>query len=219
MLEPLTKFTSKSGQEIEIHLPSLGRVEGLLFFINRLTKEDTFLSLTGQLKTLAEEENWIKNAILNMKAGRSFVVWAIYQNKLPRSKLRGIPTGKFVLSRFTQLKASSKQASRYSTSENKIVGQVDVHRGGTRDWHVGKIGLMVDKDFRQDGIGKFLLEYILKQSKKMGIKTAVLDSFADNIIAIAFYKKMGFREFARLPKGFYRKGKYSDKIEMYKNLL
>src|SRR3990167_5454471 len=39
-----------------------------------------------------------------------------YQNKLPHSKLRGIPTGKFVLNRFS----SSKQASRHSTSENKI---------------------------------------------------------------------------------------------------
>lgn len=45
-------------------------------------------------------------------------LWA-RANKLPRSKLR-IPTGKFVFNRFS----SSRQASRYSTSENKTV-QID----------------------------------------------------------------------------------------------
>lgn len=178
--KPIAEFTTKSGKEIEIHLPALERVPALLNFVNRLTKEDTFLSWVGKPKTYAEEENWVKNSILNIKLGRSFVIWAVL--------------------------------------DNKIIGQSDVNRGGTRDWHVGRIGLMVDKDFRQDGIGKFLLEFILKQAKKMGIKIVTIDVFEDNEIAIRLYEKYGFKIYGRLPKGLYRQKKYSDKIEMYKNI-
>lgn len=181
LAKPLAKFMTKSGREIEIWPPQIEKTALLLEFVNRLTREDTFLSFTGKPKTFAEEENWIKNAILNMKAGRSFIIWAIIDG-------------------------------------NKIVGQADVNRGGTRDFHVGKIGLMVDKDFRQDGIGRFLLEYILEQAKKMGIKIAVLDSFGDNKIAINLYKKFGFKEYARLPRGYFCKRRYSDAVKMYKEL-
>lgn len=180
MLKPLAKFTSKNGKEIEIHLPSLERTKALLEFVNRLTKEDTYLSLTGNAKTFEEEENWVKNAILNMKSGRSFMVWAVYGNR--------------------------------------IIGSSDVNRGGTRDFHVGKIGLMVDKDFRRDGIGKYILEFILNKAKQMDIKIVALDSFSDNEIAISLYRKMGFKEYGCLPNGLYRQKKYSDRIEMYKKL-
>jgi len=181
MLKSITKFTTKSGKEVELCLPTLDCASVLLDFVNRLTKEDTYLSLTGDPKTLAEEENWIKNTILSMQANRSFAVWAIFNGR--------------------------------------IVGSVDVHRGGTRDAHVGRIGLMVDHDFRHDGIGKYLLEFILEKAKKMAIKIVALESFADNNIAIELYKKVGFKEYGRLPKGFYRQGKYSDAIKMCKDLL
>lgn len=176
----LSKFTTKSGKIIEIWEPSMGRLSSLLEFVNRLVKEDTFLSFTGKPKTLVEEENWLKNSIENIKTGRSFLVWAVF--------------------------------------EDKVVGSSDIIRGGTRDSHVGKIGLMVDKDFRNDSIGRFLLDFILKKASQMKIKIVVFDLFSDNMIAISLYQKLGFKEFCRLPEGLYRQGKYSDKIEMYKNL-
>ncbi|MCL5407018.1 MAG: GNAT family N-acetyltransferase [Patescibacteria group bacterium] len=179
-MKPIAKFVSKSGKEVEIHLPTLEKVSELMIFINRLTYEDTFLSLTGNPKTLTEEETWVKNTILNMKADRSFVCWAVV--------------------------------------DDKIVGDCSVNRGGTRDWHVGKIGLMVDQNFRQDGIGRYLLEYVLNQAKQMGVKIVTLDVFSDNIIAIKLYEKLGFKKYALLPQGLYRQGKYSDALKMYKNL-
>ncbi|MFA6492685.1 MAG: GNAT family N-acetyltransferase [Patescibacteria group bacterium] len=179
-MKPISKFTSHSGKEIEIYLPTLEKTSELLEFINRLTKEDTFLSLTGKPKTYTEEENWIKNTILNMKAGRSFACLAVF--------------------------------------DGKIIGSSDVNRGGTRDWHVGTVGLMVDEDFRRDGLGRFLLEYVLEKSKEMGIKIAILRVFSDNEIAKKLYQKLGFKEYGNLPNGLYRKDKYSDNIEMYKEI-
>src|SRR3972149_1108113 len=37
---------------------------------------------------------------------------------------------------------------------DQIIGSCDILRGGSRDWHVGKIGLMVDKNYRRGGIGR-----------------------------------------------------------------
>lgn len=179
--KPLAKFTTKAGKEVEIWEPSIERLDDLLEFVNRLVEEDTFLSLTGKPKTIEEERLWLKSNIQNIKAGKTILVWAIY--------------------------------------DNKIIGQCDIVRGGTRDFHVGQIGLMVDQDFRGEGIGRFLIEFILEQAKKMqGLKIVKLFIFSDNEIAIDLYQKLGFKEFARLPDGFYRKGKYSDALQMYKNL-
>jgi len=176
----LSKFTTKSGKNIEIWEPSMERLPALLEFVNRLVKEDTFLSFIGKPKILAEKESWLKDSIANMKTGRSFLVWAVFNDK--------------------------------------VIGSSDIIRSGTRDGHVGKIGLMVDKDFRRDGVGRFLLDFILKKASQMKIKMATLDLFSDNMIAISLYQKLGFKEYGRLPNGLFRKNKYSDKIEMYKNL-
>ena len=104
--------------------------------------------------------------------------------------------------------------------DNHIIGSVDINRGSNvRDWHVGTIGLMVDKDFRGEGIGKYLLDFILKKGREAGIRTAVLDCFSDNETALELYKKMGFVEFGRLPDGLYRKNHFSDRVYMYQRLL
>ena len=106
----------------------------------------------------------------------------------------------------------------WATCQGKIIASAGVARGGPRDDHVGTLSLMVDRDFRSDGIGKHLLGFILNQAKAMAIKIVILDLFGTNTIAIELYRKLGFQEYARLPKGFYRKGKYADAIKMYKEL-
>ena len=179
--KPIAKFTTKKGKEVEVVGPSIDRLDDFLGFINRLVAEDTFLTLTGKPKTLEEERLWLKSNIENMKIGKSFLAWVIYNNK--------------------------------------IIGSCDVVRGGTRDFHVGTIGLMVDKNFRREGIGQFLIEYIVKKAKDMdGLKMVKLFIFDDNEVAKTLYQKLGFKEFARLPKGFFRQGKFSDALQMYQEV-
>jgi len=179
-MKTITKFTTKSGKEIEICEPSLEKVQELTDFINDLTAEDTFLSLTGKPKTLEEEIGWIKNVTTSIEQGRAYVVWAMH--------------------------------------EGRVVGNCDYNRGGTRDWHVGRIGLMVAKNHRQEGIGRFLMEHVITKARKDGLKIVALDCFADNVPAISLYRKLGFKKFACLPKGFFRKNRYCDEIKMYKNI-
>ena len=102
---------------------------------------------------------------------------------------------------------------------NQVIGTVDIRRGNSvRNWHVGKVGLMIDQDFRGDGLGKFLMKFILEKAKKAGMKTASLTVFSDNDIAISLYNKLGFKEWGRLPDGLYRKKKFSDAVKMYLEL-
>ena len=106
----------------------------------------------------------------------------------------------------------------WAVLENQIIGNCDIKIGRTRESHIGSIGLMVDKDFRRQGLGQYLIKKILVEGKKMGLKIAKLDVFSDNIPARSLYIKTGLVEYGKLPNGMYRKGKYSDKIYMYKNL-
>jgi RimJ/RimL family protein N-acetyltransferase len=87
-----------------------------------------------------------------------------------------------------------------------------------RDYHVGLIGLMVDQSFRGEGLGKFLLQFVIGQAKVEGMRLVRLGVFSDNEIARNLYKKMGFIEYGVLPDGLYRKGKFSDYISMYKRV-
>lgn len=178
----ITKFTSKSGKEIEIIEPSVQWTTALTDFVNRLVDEDTFLTfMVGERKTIEQEKTWIEVKIKEKKIKSGYLVWAIY--------------------------------------DNKIIGSCDVIRSGSpRDWHVGKIGLMVDKDYRREGVGRYLLEFILKKSREMGIKIAKLDLFSDNIPAFNLYKKVGFIQYGLLPNSLLRRGKYSDEIKMYREI-
>jgi RimJ/RimL family protein N-acetyltransferase len=104
--------------------------------------------------------------------------------------------------------------------DGKIVGSVDMHRGkSVRDWHVGTIAIMIDSDSRGEGLGKFLMEFILQKGKELGVRTAILDVFSDNEVAKNLYERLGFKEFGSLPDGLYRKKIFSDRVYMYKRLL
>lgn len=113
---------------------------------------------------------------------------------------------------------SHKNMLFWACYESKIVGSVNILHGYERSWHVGRIGLMVDQDFRREGIGKFLLEYILEKAKDFDLKIATLEVFSDNVAAISLYEKIGFKIYGKLPEGLYRKGKFSDAIEMCKEI-
>jgi RimJ/RimL family protein N-acetyltransferase len=177
----ISEFITKSGKKIGIVLPEMKFLSQITDFVNRLAKEDTFLSFVPKKEISKKEEKiWLKNTIHNIKIGKTFSAWAIY--------------------------------------ENKIVGTCDCIRGGTRDPHVGTIGLMVDQDFRRDGIGKFLLEFVIKNAEKMNFKIVQLNLFSDNEIALKLYEKEGFKIYGRLPKGVVRKNIYTDLLWMYKNL-
>ena len=52
--------------------------------------------------------------------------------------------------------------------------------------------LIVKKEYRNQGIGGILIDYILDEIKKMGYKEATIGVDKDNVTALHLYKKKGF---------------------------
>ena len=87
--------------------------------------------------------------------------------------------------------------------------------------HIGGLGIAILKDYRGIGLGKYLLGEILELAKeklKPKPKIIKLSVVSVNKVAISLYKKMDFKEIARIPKQFKYKKKIYDEIIMLKNL-
>lgn len=85
-------------------------------------------------------------------------------------------------------------------SENKIIGYITAgiswfkysHYNSNNYCIIGDI--MIDKKYRQLGIGKTFIEEIKKWAKAQSTHKIVLDVFSKNTKALNFYKKQGFNE-------------------------
>jgi len=85
--------------------------------------------------------------------------------------------------------------------------------------HVGTLGIGLRKEARGLGIGKKLVQLCLCESKKtLGLKLVKLYVFDTNKIGKSFYKKIGFKETGRIPRGVIQNGKYKDDVIMVKRL-
>ncbi len=77
-----------------------------------------------------------------------------------------------------------------SEEGGKIIGECEVVNlpGG-----VGYLGILVRKGFRMQGIGKFLLISASDKSRALGTSRLKVDVTEDNLDAIYFFTKNGFR--------------------------
>jgi RimJ/RimL family protein N-acetyltransferase len=82
---------------------------------------------------------------------------------------------------------------------------------------VGIFGVTIAKEFRGVGIGEVISKCTIEEGKKSipGLKILTLNVFSPNTIAQNLYKKLGFIEYAKLPKGVWYKNEYIDEIKMY----
>jgi len=141
----------------------------------------------------------------------------------------------FILFQGEQL--TLKEESRYLTSllkkmkkglvvtllvfhDKTLIGVSGVEMKEKAEKHVGSLGISVANTFRGEGIGKILMELTLEEAKKNlpNLQITTLGCFADNIVAYAMYKKFGFMEYGKLPKGLLHKGSPEDHIYMYKEM-
>jgi len=115
--------------------------------------------------------------------------------------------------------ANDKETMLVAETSKGIVGWiVFFSQNRIRLSHTGSFGMMIDKDFRDKGIGKLLIEGLLDWAESNPlIEKVSLGVFSTNERAIALYKKMGFIEEGRKIKEFKMdNGEYVDDILMYK---
>ena len=98
-----------------------------------------------------------------------------------------------------------------------IVGLASVSTIGAREKirHRAELGVSIEKDYWSLGIGSALTAASIECAISAGYQQLELEVVLDNKNAIALYKKMGFIEYGRNPRGFVsRKSEYQELILM-----
>ncbi|MFX0019268.1 MAG: GNAT family N-acetyltransferase [Promethearchaeota archaeon] len=81
--------------------------------------------------------------------------------------------------------------------------------------HVGSLGVIVQKKYRDMGIGFSLIDTAIRESKRVNHKEKiVLSCFSNNKRAIYLYKKIGFQIIGTRKRQFCMDSKYYDEILM-----
>lgn len=103
---------------------------------------------------------------------------------------------------------------------NKLIGLSDVAMQDKIEKHIGIFGITIAKEFRNQGVGKLLINLVLKEAKEniAQLKIVTLGVFANNPVAMEMYKRFGFKEYGNLPKGILYCGNVINHIYMYKNI-
>ncbi len=100
---------------------------------------------------------------------------------------------------------------------NIVIGQCTIHHD---EWeaseHVGLLGIIIQREFRDLGLGRKLIEFAMNESRKNGKRKIVLGTLISNARAIQLYEKLGFRRIGIRQKQFLMKKKYIDELLMEK---
>ena len=88
--------------------------------------------------------------------------------------------------------------------DGKVAGTAGINAVGGcyKLRHRAEFGISIAKEFWGLGIGQALTAACIDCARKAGYAQLELDVVADNASALALYKKFGFVEYGRNPKGF-----------------
>ena len=89
-------------------------------------------------------------------------------------------------------------------ADGRVVATAGVDAVGTRDKlrHRAEFGISVLRAYWGLGLGRALTEACIQCAKEAGYEQFELTVVAENERAIALYRKAGFVEFGRNPRGF-----------------
>ncbi|HEV2121089.1 MAG TPA: GNAT family protein [Candidatus Bathyarchaeia archaeon] len=101
----------------------------------------------------------------------------------------------------------------------RIIANGEVTRGRYEDTHHhGHLGLTMISKYRGQGIGHRILETLVQESRKIGLKTLDAEFLAENKMARRAYEKAGFKQAGMIPDKVFRDGKYFDGLIMAREL-
>lgn len=78
--------------------------------------------------------------------------------------------------------------------------------------------LYLKSELRHKGIGSRLMKALIRQAKLQGLHCLIGGINAENTLSIAFHRKFGFKEVARIPEVAFKNGKWLDLLLMQKIL-
>ena len=116
---------------------------------------------------------------------------------------------------------SERECEILAFLDGRLVGTAGITAVGTQIKlrHRASFGVCILKEFWGLGIGEQLVRACIDSARKAGYIQLELDVVADNARALALYKKLGFEEYGRNPKGFLlRTGECKELVYMKKEL-
>lgn len=181
-MEIVLKTKTKNNKNLTIRYLSSDNAQIVTDFINKASKEKTYIIFQGEQLSLEDETKYVQSKVELINKKESVHLLAFI--------------------------------------DNNLAGSSDIDLQSRIKKHQGLFGIIIDKKYRGEGIGKILMGQVLKEAKKniKTLKIVVLEVLGNNSIAQNLYKSMGFIEFGRLPGGIKHRGKFVDEILMYKNL-
>lgn len=110
---------------------------------------------------------------------------------------------------------SSNEIEIIAVVDGKIAGTAGIDAVGNKykTKHRAEFGISIAKEFWGLGLGRALTEACIECAKEAGYTQLELDVVSDNASAISLYKKVGFVEYGRNPKGF------NSRISGYQELI
>lgn len=101
-------------------------------------------------------------------------------------------------------------------SEGRVVGSCHMQRLSGKHWHRATLGVAIHKELRGKGVGEALMRRTMELGIKRfrGLETIELSSFSYNERAQSLYRKLGFEEFARIPRSSKEGSDYFDEVMM-----
>jgi len=98
---------------------------------------------------------------------------------------------------------------------DKIVASGGVARGKYDDTHRhGSLGLTVSQEYRGHGIGSRIIQTLVAESRRLGLKSIDVEFLAINKSAERAYKRAGFKKAGIIPSKIFRNGEYFDAMIM-----
>ncbi|MBO4471700.1 MAG: GNAT family N-acetyltransferase [Clostridia bacterium] len=112
---------------------------------------------------------------------------------------------------------SEREAELVAEVDGVIAGTagVSLPRNAEKTRHRAGYGISIEKSWWGIGIGRALTESAIECARTAGYLQMELEVVADNARAIALYKKAGFAEYGRNPRGFRtRDGRWQENVLM-----
>jgi hypothetical protein len=103
--------------------------------------------------------------------------------------------------------------------DGKVVGMAHLTKGKwEKNRHVGFLGMVILKGFREIGIGTAMMDYMMGWAIQERLEKISLSVFSTNERAIRLYEKFGFKLEGTINRQYKIEGKYVDELFMRKFL-
>lgn len=145
-------------------------------------------------------------------------IWQVFNQVVNECKY--IPVINPVTSRFEKENWYFRQKEEdnivvVSEIDGKVIGQCMIeHIGWDAAYHVGELGIIISPDYRNLGIGLYLIQEALNVAHKKPFEKIILSCFHTNLRALTLYKKLGFQEVGYREQQFKLNGTFYDEVLM-----